>query len=146
MTNEKTPAPQADVEPVQDTWFTDRSIPVMAISGDVESDRVLKLHFRRPVSDDDRKAITDALNMHQRSLTEPAPQPQATPAPEESYIDPRTGRPLGDHGTALQAINWALHHAGSDLGELHAFLTNWLEGNLDQWPEYYAWLANGART
>jgi hypothetical protein len=73
IVNIDTPPPQPHVEPVQDTWFTDRSLPVMAISGDVESDRVLKLHFRRPVSDEDRKAITDALNMHQRSLSDPAP-------------------------------------------------------------------------
>jgi hypothetical protein len=55
-------------EPVQDTWFTDSALPVMAMSGDTEDSRVLKLHFRRPVTDDDRKAMTDALNLHQKSL------------------------------------------------------------------------------
>lgn len=66
-------APAPHMEPVQDTYFVDRSLPVMAISGDVESDRVLKLHFRRPVSDEDRKALTDALNLHQRSIATPPP-------------------------------------------------------------------------
>ena len=50
---------------VQGTWFADRALPVMAMPADVESNHVLKLHFRRPVTDDDRKALCDALNMHQ---------------------------------------------------------------------------------
>ncbi|MFD1945030.1 Lar family restriction alleviation protein [Paradevosia shaoguanensis] len=55
-------------EPVQDTWFTDSSLPVVAMSADTESDRVLKLHFRRAVTDADRRSMTDALNLHQQSL------------------------------------------------------------------------------
>lgn len=63
----RTATPSA--QPVQDTWFTDRALPVLAMSADVESDRVLKLHFRRPVTDDDRKSLCDALNMHQAAIT-----------------------------------------------------------------------------
>ncbi len=61
-------AVEAQAVPVQDTWFTDRTLPVMAMSGDVESDHVIKLHFRRPVTDADRQEITTALNLHQASL------------------------------------------------------------------------------
>lgn len=66
--------PAAETEPVQDTFFVDRDLPIMAMSGDVESSRVLKLHFRRPVSDLDRKNMTQALNRYQKSLTAP-PRP-----------------------------------------------------------------------
>ena len=58
------PAPIAGLEPVQETWFSDRALPVLAMSGDVENDRALKLHFRRPVTDADRRDLTDALNLH----------------------------------------------------------------------------------
>jgi hypothetical protein len=61
-------APPAVPSDVQDTWFADRSLPVMAMSGDVESDRVLKLHFRRPVTDADRQEVVNALNLHRASL------------------------------------------------------------------------------
>lgn len=66
-------------EAVQDTWFADRKLPIMAMSGDVESNRVLKLHFRRPVIDDDRKSLCDALNVYHASL--------ATPAPSERVVE-----------------------------------------------------------
>lgn len=63
------PEPVASTgEPVQDTWFTDRSLPILAMSGDVESDRVIKLHFRRPVTDVDRQEIVKALNLHETSV------------------------------------------------------------------------------
>lgn len=55
-------------EPVQDTWFTDPALPVMALSGDAESNHIIRMHFRRPVNDGDRKALCDALNLHQQSL------------------------------------------------------------------------------
>jgi len=48
---------------MQDTWFTDQSLPIVAISGSVESDRVLQLHFRRPVTDQDRLDLTEAMNL-----------------------------------------------------------------------------------
>ncbi|MEQ1950962.1 hypothetical protein ABMA59_06045 [Mesorhizobium sp. CN2-181] len=53
-------------------------------------------------------------------------------------IDPRTGRPIGDHGTAIQAINYALDVERDDR---EAFLRCWREGDLEEWPEFYAWLA-----
>jgi hypothetical protein len=59
-----------------------------------------------------------------------------------SDIELTHGHPIGDHGTALQAINWVLNHGGPDARcEIEAFLKNWMEGNLDEWPEFYAWLA-----
>lgn len=83
-----TTPPAPHMEPVQDTYFVDSSLPVMAISGDVESDRVLKLHFRRPVSDEDRKALTDALNLHQRSLASTsAPQMAGDQHPDSLAVD-----------------------------------------------------------
>jgi hypothetical protein len=56
-------------------------------------------------------------------------------------IDKRTGREVGDHGTALQAINFVLDRDKSDPFDKLEFLTAWREGNLDEWPEYYTWLA-----
>lgn len=53
-------------------------------------------------------------------------------------IDPRTGRTYGDHGTAMQAINFALDHLSI---ERDTFLKCWREGDLDEWPEFYVWLA-----
>jgi hypothetical protein len=60
--------------------------------------------------------------------------------------DPRTGRPLGDHGTALQAIDWILNHCNSsDRFEIQPFLKSWMEGDLDEWPEFYEWLSREAK-
>lgn len=56
-------------EEVQDTWFTDSRLPIMAMSGDVESDRVLKLHFRRKVTDADRARLVEVLNAGERVLS-----------------------------------------------------------------------------
>lgn len=55
-----------------------------------------------------------------------------------SPIDPNTGRPYGDHGTATDAINYALSRETG--GDAATFLYCWREGNLDEWPEYYGWL------
>lgn len=54
-------------------------------------------------------------------------------------VDPITKRPYGDHGTALQAIDFAL----DELREIDAscFLYDWRCGDLLAWPEYYEWLA-----
>lgn len=54
-------------------------------------------------------------------------------------FDPRTGRPYGDHGTAIEAIQFAAESGKVPMEEA-AFLKNWMEGNLDQFPEYYSWL------
>ncbi len=58
-------------------------------------------------------------------------------------IDPRTGRPVGDHGTALDAINFLLD-AGTDYGpgEETLFLESWRTGDLGEWPEFYEWLGS----
>lgn len=59
-----------------------------------------------------------------------------------SAIDKRTGRPFGDHGTGDQAIDWIMNHAGmDDRCECEVFLKSWMEGDLDEWPEFYEWLA-----
>jgi hypothetical protein len=58
-------------------------------------------------------------------------------------IDPRTNRPLGDHGTAVQALEYALHKLGP-YDEIDTFLRCWREGDLDEWPEFYAWLGQVA--
>ena len=60
----------------------------------------------------------------------------------EKPLDPKTGRPLGDHGTALQAINYGLGRIG-DPYELDTFLRHWREGDLSEWPEFYTWLKAG---
>lgn len=47
---------------VQDTWLVGGPPDLMAMSGSIESDRVIQLHFRRKVTDDDRKWLLDAIN------------------------------------------------------------------------------------
>lgn len=61
-------------------------------------------------------------------------------------IDPRTGRPIGDHGTALQAINFALDKTGLAPEQTEIFLWGWREGNLDDWPDFYEWLKTQENT
>lgn len=56
---------------------------------------------------------------------------------QQEKLDPRTGRPIGDHGTAMQAIDFALDHLSV---ERDTFLKCWREGDLDEWPEFYEWL------
>jgi hypothetical protein len=53
-------------------------------------------------------------------------------------MDPRTGRPNGDHGTANDAIDFALD-TSSGL-EAEDFLRAWRDGSLEEWPDYYVWL------
>lgn len=54
-------------------------------------------------------------------------------------VDVRTGRPLGDHGTYQQAVDYALDVDRS--GEGLVFLRSWRDGDLAEWPEYYTWLS-----
>lgn len=56
-------------------------------------------------------------------------------------IDPRTGRPYGDHGTANQAIEFTLDNINAAGCEVE-FLRAWREGDLVEWPEFYTWLKN----
>lgn len=57
----------------------------------------------------------------------------------KAAIDPRTGRPLGDHGPAQAAIDYVLATRFPP-GEESSFLRCWREGDLDEWPEFYPWL------
>lgn len=64
-----------------------------------------------------------------------------TPTFYNLTIDPRTGRTPGDHGTANQALEFALDHSDGDLGNMEAFLRAWREGDAaEEWPEFYDWL------
>jgi hypothetical protein len=55
-------------------------------------------------------------------------------------FDPNTGRPFGDHGTAAQALEWALNHYGDQFEGLD-FLRAWQTGEAwEEWPEFYEWL------
>lgn len=62
--------------------------------------------------------------------------PFRKPAP----LDPATGRPFGDHGTADDAVAFVLDNPGGDI-EADSFLRYWDIGDLRAWPEYYSWLA-----
>ncbi|WP_404480018.1 hypothetical protein [Novosphingobium sp. BL-52-GroH] len=59
--------------------------------------------------------------------------------PWERY-DPATGRPFGDHGTAAQALHWALNVYEDPSGGLD-FLQEWQQGGAwEEWFEFYEWL------
>jgi hypothetical protein len=65
--------------------------------------------------------------------------------PVKQELDPRTGRPFGDHGTGSQAIEWALY-INRD-GQVEEFLGEWFVGAAaDEWPDYYEWLNEQERT
>lgn len=75
----------------------------------------------------------DALRAKNDTQDKSSPLPGATP------VDPRTGRPIGDHGTALQAIKFATsNHVVR--GCESDFLGSWMLGELVSWPEFYEWL------
>jgi hypothetical protein len=82
----------------------------------------------------------DKLVGHIRKLAASA---VAQAAPAAGPIDLCTGRPIGDHGTATQAIDYAIDHEGSAFAD--AFLRAWREGDLDEWPDFYAWLKQKER-
>lgn len=44
------------------------------------------------------------------------------------------------HGTALDAVDWAVDFNDDDPADAHTFLHCWREGDLSEWPEYYEWL------
>lgn len=56
-------------------------------------------------------------------------------------IDPNTNRLYGDHGTALEALTYALDIV-RDTFDSYDFLLAWRYGDLQEWPEYYIWLNN----
>ena len=49
-------------EAVKDTYLVGGA-DLKAMSGDIDSDRVIKLHFRRRVTDKDRERLLDAINL-----------------------------------------------------------------------------------
>ena len=52
--------------------------------------------------------------------------------------DPSTGLPWGDHGTANEAIDWAVDYL---VGVKGPFLRAWRIGDAARdWPGYYGWL------
>lgn len=56
-------------------------------------------------------------------------------------INPVTGRPLGDHGYAMDALNFVLDVHEPDPGNQIEFLKAWRLGDVaDEWPEFYEWL------
>lgn len=66
--------------------------------------------------------------------------------PRKIPIDPRTGRPNGDHGTALEAIEFAIALADEGgPGDCEDFLRRWREGDLGEYPEFYEVLAANER-
>jgi hypothetical protein len=69
-------------------------------------------------------------------MTNPHPSPDRV----EELVDPRTKRPFGDNGTAGQALEYALDHM-DNYADMDVFLRAWREGDLDEWPEFYTWLA-----
>lgn len=70
---------------VRDQWFTDSRLPIMAMSGDHESDRTLKLHFRRKVTDKDRADLVEILSL---SAAPPAAQTDVVREALEPFIKP----------------------------------------------------------
>ncbi len=48
-------------------------------------------------------------------------------------------RPPGDHGTANQAVEFAIGHSSPAWTQEVEFLKAWQMGDLDEWPEFYAW-------
>lgn len=63
--------PAAAAAAVEDLWFTDRALPILAISGDADSAAVIKLVFRRPVTNADRDDVIAALNAHLAATISP---------------------------------------------------------------------------
>ena len=58
-----------------------------------------------------------------------------------TFIDPNTGRPFGNHGTADDALEYAFNVI-EDWGKIPDFLACWMDGEAhDLWGEFYDWLA-----
>lgn len=71
-------------EPVGELYFTDSTLPVMAMSGDHEDPKTLKLHFRRPVTNKDRDDMIAAMNAH---LVVSAERKEAEDAARLNYLE-----------------------------------------------------------
>jgi hypothetical protein len=59
---------------------------------------------------------------------------------DASGLDPRTGRPWGDHGTGSQAVEYAFSELDGDFDAIE-FLRSWREADLEEYPDFYGWLA-----
>lgn len=60
--------------------------------------------------------------------------------PAWERYDPDTGRTFGDHGTAVQAMEWAFNNGGLEW-DIVDFLGAWRDGSAwEEWPEFYEWL------
>lgn len=59
---------------------------------------------------------------------------------KQQMIDERTGRPIGDHGTHIQALEYMLERMEADPANQVEFIRAWREGDLEEWPDFYAWL------
>lgn len=59
---------------------------------------------------------------------------------KQQLLDERTGRPHGDHGTHLQALEYMLERMEEDPANQVAFIRAWRKGDLEEWPEFYEWL------
>lgn len=60
--------------------------------------------------------------------------------------DSRTGRSIGDHGSAHDAITFAIDIHEPDPGNQVEFLRAWQQGSaFEEWPEFYEWLADRER-
>lgn len=70
-------------------------------------------------------------------------QPVSFGDPPWERYDPDTGRPMGDHGTASQAMHWAMD-AGDrvrEVDDVEEFMRAWRDGSAwEEWPEFYEWL------
>lgn len=60
---------------------------------------------------------------------------------EGEGLDPNTGRPPRDHGTAEQALEYAVERFSDDPGTFMSFLHHWNEGAaFEAFRPFYAWL------
>ena len=59
-------------------------------------------------------------------------------------IDPTTGRPIGNHGEAIDALTFALEHIEDDLDAMD-FLRGWMEGDISSSYNFYPWLKQQER-
>lgn len=66
------------------------------------------------------------------------------PFRRKPVIDSRTGRPVGDHGSGTDAIEFALERI-EDHYDRQDFLTAWLHGDLFEYPDFYEWLRKEGR-
>lgn len=102
---------------------------------------------RLPEGEDAERSGAAECGASQSGGAEGAASPSPSRSAATNVSDPRTGRPLGDHGTANDAVEFILNSPqimAPDEGT--EFLRAWREGDLDEWPEFYEWLAEREAT